>query len=89
MYAHDSEQFQKQAVRLAIYRGFAPVGTCDYCALPEAFRKTVEVMDYQTLILPLVHADRNAGITWGALAYRYMVGYQTIRTILKKRCVSC
>lgn len=76
-----SLEFKKAAVEVARFFSIADVATWE--ELPEGIRGFMSVVDYKSLVKPLVYRDR-AKLSWVQLSTKYGLTVQEVRTICTK-----
>lgn len=83
---NEQKRFRRMAIRVYAFMTESK-GVETYAEIPQKFRFTFETLTYPELIRPLIHHDRENGITLQGIAIKYGLSYQQVRTALSKKVV--
>lgn len=81
--AKKRERYEVMVVRVANHLNLSKAQTFE--ALPARVREHLEQLKYCELIIPLLRADREKGLSLRALAVRYGLGKTTVSYHLSKK----
>lgn len=78
---HITPEFEKAAVEVARHYDIADVDAWE--ELPDGYRRLLQVVEYKSLVSPLVRRDR-CELSWPQLAIKYRLTVKEVRTICRK-----